>query len=523
MRRPMTDRKPVRLCLILLGLALSGGLMALTAQPRSMWIDELVSVRVARLPDIAQVLVGVAQLERRPPLYHLLLHGWIGLTGESDLALRAFSILVALLALVLTYFVARELAGERLAVTSLYLVGLSPFFILYAPMVRYYSLTMALGLLSMWFFLRLQQRPSGANWAGYGLSTALLVYTDYAALSLLLVQNILVWIWPVYRSLLRREKAPAHRFPVPLWPWLVSQAVMACLLASWSLAIAMQVERGRLDADLSTSALGYLIKLVYPVYSFSLGETLFPWTAPAIIGLALGLFLWGSGIAWWRRQPGGPLVALCLLVPLGFTIFVLSTVATDITFLNVPSRTFFALPYFAMVLAGGLWRVSRPALRGLLALGLVVVWGYGLANIYGGVEYHNPIYAVPMRQVASQVRAEARPGDVIFSDVDTGFDYYYRQAPQPAPSLPAGDAAAAVAYLNEHRPQRVWLLTFGRDRTREITPVELVERLAAGYSAASVQGYVEQDPTYRTIKQRLFGRPAYPYKLVVQQYEASQP
>ena len=375
MHSPITIRRPLQLTIILLGLFLSGGLMVLTSQPRSMWIDELVSVRVARLPDIAQVVVGVVHEERRPPLYHLLLHGWIGVAGESDLALRAFSLLVALLALLLTYLVARQLADERLAITSLYLVGLSPVFILYAPMVRYYSLTLALGLLSMWFFLRLGQRPTLATWLGYGASTALLVYTDYSALSLLLVQNVLAWVWPLCLAFLWRDRVRSARLsPIALRPWLLTQALMLLLLATWSLAITTQIGRGRLDADLSGTALGYLVKLVYPVYSFGLGETLLPWTVPAVCGLVMVMVLLALGGVYWRTRSGGSVVALCILVPLLFTISVLSSVATDITFLNVPSRTLFALPYFAMVLAGGFWQLSRSWLRGLAAVGLIAVW-----------------------------------------------------------------------------------------------------------------------------------------------------
>jgi hypothetical protein len=298
---------------------------------------------------------------------------------------------------------------------------------------------------------------------------------------------------------------------------------MAFLLLSWSSAIVMQVERGQIGADLSGGLLGYGVKLGYPFYSFGLGETLFPWTWLALAGLLLVLALWVLGAIFWLKRAEGLTLALLLSLPLGFTILILSSVATDITFLNVPSRTFFALPYYMLILAGGWWQVRSPHIRLLLLIALAVVWGHGLINLHTGREYHNPIYAVPTREVVAWIRAEARPGDVVLSDPDTGFDYYYERGPQPVPGLSTSDTKAALAYLEERHPSRVWLLTFGRDRTRESEPVDLMRWLAERYRVGMEQGYVEQDPTYRRVKERLLHRPAYQYKLVVRRYEGQVP
>src|ERR1700754_2875549 len=60
------------------------------------WIDEGPSVGIADRPfgDIPDAL----RLDGSPPLYYLLLHGWMRLAGTSEEAVRALSLLCALLA-----------------------------------------------------------------------------------------------------------------------------------------------------------------------------------------------------------------------------------------------------------------------------------------------------------------------------------------------------------------------------------------------------------------------------------------
>jgi hypothetical protein len=80
------------------------------------------------------------------------------------------------------------------------------------------------------------------------------------------------------------------------------------------------------------------------------------------------------------------------------------------------------------------------------------------------------------------------------------------------------EADKAVDYLSTHPVRQVWLVTMGRDGTRELVPVELIRWLEANRRLLWEQGYVEQDPLYRRVKERLLHRPAYQYKLLVQRY-----
>ena len=200
-----------------------------------------------------------------------------------------------------------------------------------------------------------------------------------------------------------------------------------------------------------------------------------------------------------------------LLVVLSTTVFVV-----DVPFLNIPSRAIFAAPFLYILVALGL--DGLPS-RGLGLAGLIILtWcaAVGLGNYYRGLEFHNPIYAVPTREMVAQVSSRARPGDVILAEADTGFKFYYQRTEQP---VTLWDGDVTVSRLQSQQPNRVWLITFGRDSTRSMANASLEDWLRHNYRLAREQGYAEQDPTYRRVKERLLHRPAYRYKLLVQTYE----
>ena len=60
------------------------------------WIDEAITVGIAShdLGDIPALL----RLDGSPPLFYLLLHGWMALAGTGEAATRALPLLFALLA-----------------------------------------------------------------------------------------------------------------------------------------------------------------------------------------------------------------------------------------------------------------------------------------------------------------------------------------------------------------------------------------------------------------------------------------
>ena len=129
---------------ILLGFALR--MLRLGFQP--LWWDEGYSVWFATHP--LPQLLALTAADIHPPLYYILLRGWIGVFGPGPIALRMFSVVVGVLAIPLIYVVARRLFTPRVGWLAAFLLAISPMHIYYSQEVRMYGLAMLLGLGALW-------------------------------------------------------------------------------------------------------------------------------------------------------------------------------------------------------------------------------------------------------------------------------------------------------------------------------------------------------------------------------------
>ncbi len=475
----------------------------------SLWIDEWFTVSVARTPW-GQIMEHIVATERRPPLHYVLLKLWIIPSGDGEYAMRLSSAMLAVLGVAALYALGRRLFGHRVGLAAALLLATSPFFILYGRMVRAYSLLMLLGTLATWACVCAVERPTLGRWMIYGTAALALLYTDYSGLALLGAHALYMFMG-----------ALAHRRP--LMPWLVTMLIVGMGYLPWlPTLLAHRAHPVRLT-DLATGVPGLALKLAYPFYAWGAGETIFPWHPAALPGmLASGMLLAFGLINGWRsrNREASDWIAAALVVPLVFTALLLTFVATDIPFLNAASRSPAAAPIFYLGVASGWGALRARTWRVLGALCIAGAFVGALANYYRGEQFHNPIYAVPIRQVVEQVRAASAPDDLIIAEADTLFGYYYQGAPGQA-AYQDVDPSANRALIEAQRPRRVWLATYGRDSTAEVATQtqKLTEWLADRYRLAHTQGYVPQDELYRRVKALLLGRPAYDYKLLVRIYE----
>jgi len=104
-------------------------------EQRGLWIDEFISIADAQ--DIS--------FNRGRLLYYILLHFWM-LLGNSDAWLRGLSILFALGSVFLIYQLGRYLFTDVIGLISALMLTLSPLFINHAQEVRYYTMSVCLGL-----------------------------------------------------------------------------------------------------------------------------------------------------------------------------------------------------------------------------------------------------------------------------------------------------------------------------------------------------------------------------------------
>jgi len=249
MRVERSRRQRLETAALLLVLVLALALRLYRIDHQSLWNDEGTSVALARR-DLATITRSAAN-DIHPPLYYYLLHYWIALFGASELAVRCLSALLGTGIVWLTFALGHRIrqrhhAAEMpdwAALTAALIAALSPFQVYYSQETRMYILSTFLGALSMLLFLRLlaawrqeaatpaAQRPPVRRYGAltaYALVTALLLYTHYFTVTLVLAQNLafLWWLWQ-RRDWNRQSALRAAR------RWAIGQLLIAGSYLPW--------------------------------------------------------------------------------------------------------------------------------------------------------------------------------------------------------------------------------------------------------------------------------------------------
>jgi hypothetical protein len=158
------------------------GAMLLFVSKGELWLDEAQTVSISDL-SIDQLLSGLRE-DGSPPLYYVVLHGWMSLFGDGTHTVRALSGMFGLACLPIMWLTARHLAGTRVAWAATVLLATSPFAIRYGTETRMYSLVVLLVLLGLYAVLAALDRPSVVRLALVSIASAALLLTHYWALYL---------------------------------------------------------------------------------------------------------------------------------------------------------------------------------------------------------------------------------------------------------------------------------------------------------------------------------------------------
>jgi mannosyltransferase len=150
-----------------------------------MWLDEALTFDIARLP-VSQI-PGALRRDGAPPLYYVLLHYWILVFGTSDEGVRALSGILSCATLPLVWIAGRRIGGRTVAMGAVVLVATSPFAVRYATENRMYALVVFLTAAGLVALQRALERPAAGNLIAVGLTTALLLYSQYWAIYLVAV------------------------------------------------------------------------------------------------------------------------------------------------------------------------------------------------------------------------------------------------------------------------------------------------------------------------------------------------
>jgi len=358
--------------LALLGLA--AGLIA-GVRGGPLWLDEALSVEIARLP--LSELPGALRQDGAPPLYYVLLHGWMALFGTGTTAVRLLSVVLVPVALLLAHRLGGRLGGRAGGRAAVVVLASLPWTMRFGSETRMYVLVVALVLFGALALLAVRAAPSRTAVGLGAVTVAALLLTHYWALFLLAAVGL--WHLPG----LARRSAPSVR------------VVTALVLG------------------------GVLFLPWLPVFVFQALHTGAPWaTPPALLDLLRTPTFWGGGADRWRwalvaillpllvvavarRRPARALVGIASLTLL------LAWAQTAMSGGAYTGRyTAVVVPLVAV--AAGLGAVALPG-RGAPLLTLALLTGVGA---WSGV----PAAAVPRTSaagIADAVRDAASPGALL--------------------------------------------------------------------------------------------------------------
>jgi mannosyltransferase len=215
------ERRPHAALALIALLALALRLILLGAE--SFWFDEIWAVKQARLPTLG-VLADLRDDDVHPPLWPLLLHGWITLFGEAEWVVRLPSALAGTAAVVLIGRFVTRLGGAAWGLTTAALIAVSSYAIDFSQEARVYSLLLALSAASLEALWRFAEAPTswrrGALWA---VLAALMLYAHVFGAFVALAEGLYALIWV---PALRGRIVVAGGLALALYaPWVPTQLV----------------------------------------------------------------------------------------------------------------------------------------------------------------------------------------------------------------------------------------------------------------------------------------------------------
>lgn len=406
----------------------------------NIWYDEGLAVWAAR--QSLSAIAAWTSADVHPPLYFWLLHGWRGMVGESEFAIRWLSVAFGVLAVAVCYPLTRTLFRPQkshrlplLALGAMGLLALSRFHIWWSQEARMYILGALLVALSLYFTVKLRERVVPRHSIGYLLVTIAALYTLYLLAFLLVIEG-LYWLVTLPRS-----RAAWRSLVI----WGTLQGITLAAFAPWLLYALPRMQQWSVQVPFDGGQFARLYTTLLTLGISTHIETVAGWVL-----LWMGLVIVGVGVMGWRApsyRHGIWLLALALVIP-PLIVWGATTFPRAFGYSPKPEARYFVpyAPAFAILaaVAGaaliGAWRERvaslssiasryqwRVAIGGigiaLLLVGVVGLQGWTLQSYYG-----ERLSTDEYRSITSTMRAYWRDGDGVLLHSDQPwpvFTYYW--------------------------------------------------------------------------------------------------
>jgi hypothetical protein len=376
---------------------------------QSFWFDEAFAWHIVIQPDMFPRIAA----DTHPPLFYLLLRGWMTIMGDSELALRSLSAFISTVTVAVMFPLGREIAKKLgmglvfIPITAMLFFALNDADIFHAQEARNYALYNLLGASSVWLYLRWTRTQSRAVWLMWSGCIALLVYTHYQGVFIPALIGL-------HALLFLRGKTRL---------WAFGGLILAGItLAPWMILVTLPQAQNALEKGLPFAIPSNIETLLDLRHRF-LGDM---WV------LVLGLMALGAWGFIQRKKMGiGVLVTGWVIIPFG-VLFAGNLIAPLLT----DRKLLLITPALCLLMAIGVHQLERVG-RGLVIIAIVV---YSLATVDF---YHQREL---WRDIADSALTYAHPQDLFLAEAEVGqypLKYYLSR------QIPAESAFYTFTFLGD--------------------------------------------------------------------------
>jgi len=391
---PEPGRLPRRTRVIAVSVVLAAGLVFFFWTRSDLWLDEALSVNIARLP-LGQLHTALKH-DGAPPLYYLLLHVWTAKDafGSGDWAVRSLSGVCMVGAGVALWFVGRRVAGPACGWITVLLLAMSGYAIRYATETRMYALEMLLVSCGILAFRRALESPTLRRLVVFALIVALLLYTQYWTLYLLLVVGVLLLVlaWRgTYAHTARRMLVAMAAGGLAFAPWLPTFLFQRAHTGTpWGEPVFPGVPWGYTVRDFAGGPVQEGWLLLVPI----IGLMLLGLFGTARDGRHVEIDLHTAPGARWEAIVAGATLFV------GFTLNYMAGGAFETRYSAL------VFPLFIVVIARGVTTLANPRVQAGVLVGVL---GLGFVGGVRNVKTNR----TEAGQVAAVLTAQAQPGDIV--------------------------------------------------------------------------------------------------------------
>jgi mannosyltransferase len=360
---------------------------------QSLWRDEAFSILVAEKP----INFFFAKLTFEPPLYYLLLHFWMKIFGESEIATRSLSFLGLTLATIIMIFWSKKIFKKSyLSWFIPILFFINPMLIYYGFEVRTYGWYIFFATLSMWAYIE-------KKWIWFTIATIGGFYTHTYFLFTFATQGV--------HYLITNHRSIFHKFTIKkliqdkiilsmgisiicIFPWIIKVIHEASKLKnSWYFPV---------NFNLIKSVLGNLF-LGYE------GTPWFMWNDTALISIGL-LILFALALINKKTRILAFYFFMAIVIPL--------TIVIGVSFIKplYVNRYLISVSISEVILVGlGLYSIKNKYVNIILAL---IIFS---STVWFNMWYPQEHAKFPYQNVMREINSIRQKNDVIFATSSLNF------------------------------------------------------------------------------------------------------